>query len=119
MTQNPLMPKSFRAFFTAASHLSRPFFVKRFFAAALCLRDTTFPCLFFVRSAFDNPPTVFAFVPRNTELLARLPRAILLFFIAFFFMAFFIVFSWPFSLFFSWPFSLFFSWPFSWILPYL
>merc|ERR1719199_178575 len=68
----------------------------RFFAAADAFLETTLPALFFMRSDFCRPPEVFALAPRNTVLFARLPLAMTDFFMARFFMPFFIMDFMPF-----------------------
>merc|ERR1719343_415875 len=54
--------------------------------------ETTLPDLLFVSWFLDKPPVVFSLLPESTNAFASLPLAILLTFIAFFFMAAFIPF---------------------------
>merc|ERR1719234_292235 len=85
----PLMPRALRAAITAFINL---FFLPK----ADDFLVTILPFLFFIRSAFLIPPTVFSLRPTKTAYFARLPLAILLtrfaaffFFIPLFFMDFF------------------------------
>merc|ERR1719161_3365217 len=81
----PLRPKAFLAFWTASVH----FLILLFFLPiADCFLDTILPYLFFTKSLLVKPPMVFSLLPRKTSAFANLPLAILLTFIAFFFIAF-------------------------------
>merc|ERR1719509_759387 len=76
--KNPLIPNAFLAATTAFGQANLEDF-------ALIFLLTTFPCLFFFKSAFVLPPPVFSLRPLKTWDLAILPLAILLTFIAFLF----------------------------------
>merc|ERR1712151_794633 len=86
--QKPLMPSSLRAFLHASIHRFAALLTNLFLAAADDFLLTILPVLLFIRVAFVRPLVVFSFLPRKTEAFARLPLAILLTFMAFFFMAF-------------------------------
>merc|ERR1712228_11639 len=85
--QKPLIPSSLRAFLHASHHFFSALVANFFLEAADAFLLTILPDLLFIISDFAKPLAVFTFVPRKTEALARLPLAILLTFIAFFFMA--------------------------------
>ncbi|CAE8685255.1 unnamed protein product [Polarella glacialis] len=91
MAAKPLMLKAVLAAWTALVQPPR-FLAYLFLATALAALETTLPALFFVSFSLVRPPPVFTLVPRKTEDLARLPLAIVDFFMAFFFMTFFITF---------------------------
>merc|ERR1719213_1046327 len=79
----PLMPSSLRALCTALFQRQMPLAYLFLDAADIAL-ETTLPALFLVSLSLVRPPEVLALVPLKTEDLARLPLAMLLFFMAFF-----------------------------------
>merc|ERR1711935_488389 len=84
--QKPLIPSSLRAFLHASHHFFSALLANLFLEAADAFLLTILPLLLFIMFALVRPLVVFSLVPRKTEDLARLPLAILLTFMAFFFM---------------------------------
>ena len=91
MATKPVTPNAFRACFTASAQAFRPFFTQSFLPWADAALDTTLPRLFRCSFSFVKPLAVFSFLPRKTLVLAPLPFAMTLFFMAVF-MPFFIAF---------------------------
>ena len=92
----PLMPSAFFAAEQAFAQACSALPAKRFLLKADAAFETILPCLFFTSWLFVRPPPVFSLLPRNTENFLRTPVAILLTFMAFFFitvffMAFFFI----------------------------
>lgn len=70
------MPRALRADLTADPQAAILLAPLRFLAASEAFLETTLPDLFFFKSDFLSPPTVFSLLPLKTELFARLPFAI-------------------------------------------
>merc|ERR1719433_914179 len=83
----PVMPSTFFAATQAFTQACALLPAYRFLDEADAAFETTLPVLFLTSCVFVRPPLVFSLLPRNTTSFLSLPLAILLTFMAFFFMA--------------------------------